>query len=52
MKGKYKCPRCGTNDWTPQTWGDTPSDRCNECGYEFTSSDVPDNSLNGSVTDE
>lgn len=42
MKGIYPCPRCGKNDWTPVLWVDGPPyDKCNECGYKFTSKDVP-----------
>ena len=36
VKGIYICPRCGENDWEPRTWGDIPSDKCNHCGYVFT----------------
>lgn len=42
MKGKHPCPKCGFNDWTPVLDVDGPPyDLCNECGYKFTSKDVP-----------
>uniref|UniRef100_A0A6M3M2Z8 Uncharacterized protein n=2 Tax=viral metagenome TaxID=1070528 RepID=A0A6M3M2Z8_9ZZZZ len=42
MEGIYPCPKCGANDWTPVLWVDGPPyDKCNKCGYEFTSYDVP-----------
>jgi len=41
MRGIYPCPKCGENDWTPQLWTEEPSDLCNNCGYEFTSKDIP-----------
>jgi len=43
MKGKYSCPECGSNDWTPVLWVDGPPyDEC-KCGYKFTSKDVKGN---------
>ena len=42
MKGKYPCPICETNDWTPVLDVDGPPyDECKKCGYKFTSKDVP-----------
>jgi len=42
MKDKYPCPVCGSNSWTPVLWVDGPPyDKCNGCGYEFTSKDIP-----------
>lgn len=42
MKGKYSCPDCGENDWTPHLEVDGPPyDECNNCGYKFTADDVP-----------
>lgn len=41
MKGKYPCPKCGSNDWEPEPWADIPIDVCKKCGYQFTFKDVP-----------
>ena len=42
MKGVYPCPWCGENDWTPHLEVDGPPyDECNNCGYIFTSKDIP-----------
>jgi Zn ribbon nucleic-acid-binding protein len=42
LKGKYPCPKCGENDWEPNLWVEgEPYDECKNCGYKFTSKDVP-----------
>ncbi len=42
MKGKYPCPRCKKNDWTPVLDVDGPPyDECNNCGYKFSKEDLP-----------
>jgi Zn finger protein HypA/HybF involved in hydrogenase expression len=51
MKGKYPCPKCGSNNWEPILWVEgEPYDECKKCGYHFTSKDVPKKNIKNTNT--